>query len=148
MIHLDEGNLAGAGIALQVADGDLAVVFQVALLAEDIMDTGHHFVPLVVISKPARADRIQISAFLHSSVTIKLRLIITLPFQNDINHSCWQNLKRFTPEFIFPPLVCLVKPNKVNRAFNTEKLNSAMNVINNRRGKAQPCQKVKWSESA
>lgn len=65
MIHLDEGNLAGAGIALQVADGDLAVVFQVALLAEDIMDAGHHFVPLVVFSKPARADKIQILAFLH-----------------------------------------------------------------------------------
>lgn len=57
MLHLDEGDPAGAGAALQVADGDLAVVFQVSLLTQDVMDAGHHFVPLVVISKPAEKKK-------------------------------------------------------------------------------------------
>lgn len=115
MLHLDEGDPAGAGAALQVADGDLAVVFQVPLLTQDVMDAGHHFVPLIVISKPAEEKK----NFRSKSVfPIHYQIVLInficfgyfffLPFQNDINHSCWQNLKRFTPEFIFPPLVCSV----------------------------------------
>lgn len=57
MVHLDEGDPAGAGITLQVADGDLAIMFQVSLLTEHVMDAGHHFVPLVVISKPAEKNK-------------------------------------------------------------------------------------------
>lgn len=72
MVHLDEGDPAGAGVALQVADGDLAVMFQVSLLTEDVMDAGHHFVPLVVISKPAEKKK-EIQIFpLFFSVTLKL----------------------------------------------------------------------------
>ncbi len=58
-LHLDKGDLAGADVALQVADGDLAVMLQIALLTEDVMDAGHHFVPLIVISIPAQSTNIQ-----------------------------------------------------------------------------------------
>lgn len=53
-IHLDEGYLAGADVALEVADGDLAVMLQVALLTEDVVDAGHDLVPLIVVPVPAR----------------------------------------------------------------------------------------------
>lgn len=51
--NLDEGNLAGAHVALEVVDGDLSVMLQVTLLAQDVMDAGHYFVPLIVVSMPA-----------------------------------------------------------------------------------------------
>lgn len=47
--HLDEGDLAGAEVTLGVSDGHLAVVFQPPLLTQDVVDAGHHLVPLVVI---------------------------------------------------------------------------------------------------
>lgn len=52
LIHLDEGDLAGADVAFEVADGDLSVMLQVALLTEDVVDAGHYFVPLIVVSVP------------------------------------------------------------------------------------------------
>ena len=48
--HLDEGYLAGADVALQVLDGDLAVVLQVTLLTQHVVDAGHDLVPLVVVT--------------------------------------------------------------------------------------------------
>lgn len=51
--HLDEGNLAGAHVALEVVDGDLSIMLQVSLLAQDVMDAGHYFVPLIVVPIPA-----------------------------------------------------------------------------------------------
>lgn len=81
MVHLDEGDPAGAGVALQVADGDLAVMFQVSLLTEDVMDAGHHFVPLVVIAKPAEKKKKEIQIFpLFFSVTLKLHIIFSCIF--------------------------------------------------------------------
>ena len=58
--HLDEGDLAGADVVLEVADGDLSVMLQVALLTEDVMDAGHHFVPLVVVSVPGQNNKIHV----------------------------------------------------------------------------------------
>lgn len=58
-LHLDEGNLAGADAAFEVADGDLSVVLQVALLTEDVMDAGHDFVPLIVVSVPGQNTNVQ-----------------------------------------------------------------------------------------
>lgn len=52
--HLDEGNLAGADVAFEIADRDLAVMLQVALLTQHIVDAGHNFVPLIVVSKPGQ----------------------------------------------------------------------------------------------
>ena len=54
--HLDEGDLAGADVALEVADGDLPVMLQVTLLTEDIMDAGHHLVPLIVVVVPGQKN--------------------------------------------------------------------------------------------
>lgn len=51
---LNEGDLTGARVAVEVTDDDLPIVLQVALLAQDIMDAGHHFVPLIVVPKPKR----------------------------------------------------------------------------------------------
>ena len=48
--HLNEGDPAGAGRAAEVGDGHLAVVLQVALLAQHVVDAGHHLVPLVVVA--------------------------------------------------------------------------------------------------
>lgn len=56
--HLDEGNFAGADVAFEVSDGDLSVMLQIALLAEDVVDAGHYFVPLIVISIPEQNTNI------------------------------------------------------------------------------------------
>lgn len=53
-VHLDEGNLAGADVAVEVTDGDLSVMLQIALLTEDVVDTGHYFVPLIVVTIPGQ----------------------------------------------------------------------------------------------
>lgn len=51
---LDKGDLTSACVAVEVTDDNLPIVLQVALLAQDIMDTGHYFVPLIVVPKPER----------------------------------------------------------------------------------------------
>lgn len=56
-IHLDKGDLAGADVAFEVSDGDLAVMLQIALLTEDIMNAGHDFVPLIVVSIPGQKHK-------------------------------------------------------------------------------------------
>lgn len=52
MFYLDKGQLAEAGAALCVSDGDLPVVFDPPASTEDVVHTGGDFVPLIVISKP------------------------------------------------------------------------------------------------
>lgn len=52
MFYLDKGQLAEAGTALCVSDGDLPVVFDPPPSAQDVVHTCGDFVPLVVISKP------------------------------------------------------------------------------------------------
>lgn len=54
--YLDEGQLAEAGAALGVPDGDLAVVLDPPPAAQDVVHAGGDFVPLVVISKPAETS--------------------------------------------------------------------------------------------
>jgi hypothetical protein len=51
---LDKGDLTSARVAVEVTDDNLPIVLQVALLAQDIMDTGHYFVPLIVVPEPER----------------------------------------------------------------------------------------------
>lgn len=50
--HLDKSNLAVADIAAAVPDGNLPVVLDPALAAQDVVDAGRHLVPLVVVSSP------------------------------------------------------------------------------------------------
>lgn len=57
--HLDEGNLAGAVVVLEVADGDLSIMLQVTLLTEHVVDAGHDFVPLIVVPIPAQNTKNQ-----------------------------------------------------------------------------------------
>lgn len=52
--HLDKGDFAGADVICKILDGDLSVMLQVALLTKDVMDAGHYFVPLVVVTVPAK----------------------------------------------------------------------------------------------
>lgn len=49
---LDEGDLAGADVALGVSDDHLAVVLQPALLTQHVVDARHRLVPLVVVPVP------------------------------------------------------------------------------------------------
>lgn len=65
MSHLDEGDLAGADVAVEVADGDLSVVLQPALLTQDVVDAGHHFVPFIVVSIPGNNT---VLSFLRDSI--------------------------------------------------------------------------------
>lgn len=77
--HLDEGDLAGAGVALEVADGDLSVMLQVALLTEDVMDAGHHFVPLVVVAVPGQNNKIHrfIKPKCHHGISVSQMWMLT-----------------------------------------------------------------------
>lgn len=50
--HLDEGELAEAGAALGVPDGDLAVVLDPPPPAEDVVHARGDLVPLIVIAEP------------------------------------------------------------------------------------------------
>lgn len=50
--HLDKSNLACADVTFEVFDDDLSVMLQISLLAEDVMDASHYFVPLIVVTIP------------------------------------------------------------------------------------------------
>lgn len=50
--HFDEGEFTQAGTALHVSDGDLPIVFNPPLSAQDVVYARGHLVPFVVISKP------------------------------------------------------------------------------------------------
>lgn len=48
--HLIEGHFAGADVTVQVSDHYVAVVLEPPLLTEDVVDAGHCFIPLIMIS--------------------------------------------------------------------------------------------------
>lgn len=48
--HLNKGDLALTDVAAAVPDGDLAVVLDPALPAENVVDAGRHLVPLIMVS--------------------------------------------------------------------------------------------------
>lgn len=49
--HLNKSDLALANVTARVSDGDLPVVLNPALSAENVVDAGRHLVPLVVVSR-------------------------------------------------------------------------------------------------
>lgn len=48
---LDERDPALTGVTAGVSDGDLSVVLDPALSAEEVVDAGRHIAPLVVVSE-------------------------------------------------------------------------------------------------
>lgn len=50
--YLDKSDLAVADIAAAVLDGNLPVVLNPTLAAQNVVDAGRHLVPLVVVSAP------------------------------------------------------------------------------------------------
>lgn len=55
--HLDKCDFTLAVIAVDIFDGHLSVVFNPALAAQDVVDAGRHFVPFVVVPKPAEITK-------------------------------------------------------------------------------------------
>ena len=56
MSDLDEGELADAGAAPDVSDGDLPVVLDPAPAAQDVVNAGGDLVPLVVVAETGGGD--------------------------------------------------------------------------------------------
>lgn len=67
--HLDKGDFTLARVAVDVPDGHLSVVFDPALAAQDVVDAGRHFVPLVVVAEPAGSARAHTHTIRHSLST-------------------------------------------------------------------------------
>lgn len=55
--HLDEGDFTLADIAAGVLNGNFPIVLDPALTAQNVVNTGRHFVPLVVISQAVEESR-------------------------------------------------------------------------------------------
>lgn len=59
--HLDKSDLAVADIAAAVPDGNLPVVLNPTLAAENVVDAGRHLVPLVVVSTPEWEEQLNVT---------------------------------------------------------------------------------------
>ena len=57
-LNLDKCDFTLAGIAVDVFDGHLSVVFDPALATQDVMDAGCHFVPFIVVPKAGEVTQI------------------------------------------------------------------------------------------
>lgn len=88
LIHLNKGNLAGADVAFQVADGDFSVMLQIALLTEDVMDAGHHFVPLVVVSIPGQGHRHSANLVSAEIISQLIDLLMDKAFMHSVVAAC------------------------------------------------------------
>lgn len=55
--HLDESDPALTCITVGVFDGNLSVVLDPALSAENVVDAGRHFVPFIVVSESEQRNQ-------------------------------------------------------------------------------------------
>lgn len=105
--HLDKCDLTGADWTFQIVNNDFAVVLEVSLLTEDIVDARHHFVPFIVV--PVSTSTVyQRSEFFFNTSELKFHWHQSryLLFKSHIHHPCWHDLQRFAPKLVLPSLVC------------------------------------------
>lgn len=76
--RLDEGDLAGAHVAVLVGDDVLSVVLQRPVLSQDVVDARHHLVPFIVV---------------------------VVSGQSDVHRSTGDDFQRLPPELVLPSLI-------------------------------------------
>lgn len=111
-----------ADVAAAVPDGNLPVVLNPALAAQNVVDAGRHLVPLVVVSTPEWKKSNMTMAPLDTALCVLLQLDSKFsPRKVYMGGTNWNNLHGLSPELVLTPQICRIK-------FQTKSLKKYLNV--------------------
>lgn len=130
--HLHKSDFAVTDITAAVPDGDLPVVLDPALSAQNVVDARCHLVPLIVVSKSRQGGywkghwHLKILHFnCHCCCSCERVCVCAVPRQWDSRFSPWQiymgganwnNLHWLPPELVLTPHICKINQKKGNFA--------------------------------